>query len=124
MAKRRSMGKKELADAWKALPESDRRFYSALIILIEAIGDKKLLYHEPSASLLRLLRKLDRNALYSVIAECLYLLLDARMLERVKQGHREREAKKKKRISAPKKKSRTQKKPAPMRRTTRKGPSK
>ena len=72
---------------------------------------------------LRSLRKLDRNTLFSVIAECLHLLLDAPMLERVQHLHREREAKKKKRISAAKKKSRTKKKTAPKRRT-RKGPSK
>ena len=125
MAKRRSMGKKERADAWwKALPESDRRFYTGLIILIEAIGDKKLRYREPSASLQRSLRKLDRNTLYGVMAECLFLLLDAPVIERVNRANREREAKKKKRISAAKKKSRTKKRPAPKRRTTRKGPSK
>ncbi len=121
MAKRRSMGKKELANAWKALPESDRRFFSALIILLQALGDKRLRYREPPAPLRRTLHKLDRTALFSVIAECLYLLLDAPMLERVKKVHRQRDAKK--RLSAAKKKSRAKKRPAPKRRK-RKGPSK
>ncbi|MCH7924696.1 MAG: hypothetical protein IIC51_04100 [Planctomycetes bacterium] len=123
MAKRRRIGQKEIDAWWKDLPKSNQRFYGALMLLMDVIGDKKLRYSEPSASRQRSLRKLDRNTLFSVIAECLHLLLDAPMLERVKQMHREREAKKKKRISAAKKKSRTKKKPAPKRRT-RKGPSK
>ncbi len=135
MAKRRRIGQKEVDAWWKDLPKSDQRFYGALMLLMEFIGDKKLRYCEPSASRQRSLRKLDRNTLFSVIVECLHLLLDATELERVKQGHREREAKKckygaTKRLSAAekrsvaKKKSRAKKKPAPKRRTTRKGPSK
>ncbi len=121
MAKRRRIGQKEIDAWWKDLPKSDQRFYGALILLMEFIGDNKLRYCEPSVSRQRSLRKLDRNTLFSVIAECLYLLLDAPMLERVKKVHREREAKK--RLLAAKKKSRA-KKPAPKRRATRKGPSK
>ena len=130
MAKRRIMGKKEFDSAWKAMAESDRRWISALILISEAIGDKKIRYRGPSASLRRSLRRLDRNTCYGVIAECLYLLLDAPVLERLKRLHRQREAKKrlsgakkKKRVSAAKKKRRT-KKPAPKRRTTRKRPAK
>ena len=129
MAKRRSISQKELDSAWKGLPESDRRFFTALIVLMETIGDKELRYSEPPAPLQRTLCKLDHDALFSVIAECLYLLLDAPIFERVKQGHRERAARKKKRASAAKKRSSTVKKkprakqPAPKRRTTRKGPS-
>ena len=123
MPKRRRIGQKEVDAWWKDLPKSDQRFYGALMLLMDVIGDKKLRYCEPSASRQRSLRKLDRNTLFSVIAECLHLLLDAPMLEHVKKMHREREGKKKKRISAAKKKSRTKKKTAPKRRT-RKGPSK
>ncbi len=124
MAKRRSMSKKERADArWTALPESDRRCICALEIISRVVRDKNIRYREPSASLQRSLRKLDRNTLLGVMAECLYLLLDAPVIERVKRANREREAKKKKRISAAKK-SRTKNKPAPKRHTTRKGPSK
>ena len=97
MAKRRSMSKKESSDAWNALPESDRRFFDAFIILLKAIGDDKLRYREVPMPLQRTLHKLDRNTVFSVIAECLYLLLDAPLLERVKQGHRERAAKNKRR---------------------------
>ena len=124
MAKRRRIGQKEVDAWWKELPKSDQRFYGALMLLMEFIGDKKLRYCEPSASRQRSLRKLDRNTLFSVICECLHLLLDASELERLKQGHRERAAKKKKRPSAVTKKSRAKKKPAPKRRTTRKGTAK
>lgn len=124
MAKRSRMTQKQLDQAWKAMPESDRRCICALILLSDAIGDDKLRYREPSPSRQRSLRKLDRNALFSLIAECLHLLLGAPLLERVKKDHRVRADKKKKRISAAKKKSRAKKKPAPKRRTTRKGPTK
>jgi len=124
MAKRRSMGMKQRAHTWwKGLSESDRRFYMGLFILTEAVGDKKLRYPKLPTPLHGSLLELDRNTLYSVMAECLFLLVDAPVSERVKWANREREAKKKKRISAPKKKSRTKKKPAPTRRK-RKGPSK
>ena len=128
MATRGRMSKREFDDAWKALPESDRRFYCALILLMDVVGDDSLRYDEPSTSRQRSLRKLDRNALFSVIAECLYLLLGAPMLERIKKGHREREARKKKRVAAAKKRSPAakkksrSKKSAPKRRK-RKGPS-
>ncbi len=131
MAKRRRMSKKERDDAaWKALPESDRKCICALIIISRVIGDKNIRYREPSASLQRSLRKHGRNTLYGVIAECLFRLLGAPVIERVKKVHRDRAAKKKKRISAAKKRSsavkknsRT-KKSAPKRRITTKGPSK
>ena len=130
MAKRRRIGQKEIDAWWKDLPKSDQRFYGALMLLMDVIGDSRLRYREPSASRRRSLRKLDRNTLFSVIAECLHLLLDAPMLERVKHLHRRRDAKKKKRLSAAKKrssavkkKSRTKKKTAPKRRK-RKGSSK
>ncbi len=123
MAKRRFLSKKERADAaWKALPESDQRCICALEIISRVLREPDIRYREPSASLRRSLHKLDRNTLYGVMAECLYALLDAPVIERVKRVNREREAKK--RLSAAKKKSRTKKKPAPKRRTTRKGPSK
>ncbi len=124
MAKRRFLSKKERdAAAWKALPESDRRCITALIIISRVLREQDIIYREPSASLRRSLRKLDRNTLYGVIAECLYALLDAPVIERIKKAHREGEAEKKKRISAAKKKSRAKKSPAPKRRR-RKGPSK
>ncbi|MCH8149246.1 MAG: hypothetical protein IH987_14895, partial [Planctomycetes bacterium] len=50
MGKRRRIGKKKIALWWKDLPKSDQRFYGALILLMEVIGDKKLRYTEPSAS--------------------------------------------------------------------------
>ncbi|MCH7908652.1 MAG: hypothetical protein IIB38_03440 [Candidatus Hydrogenedentes bacterium] len=131
MAKRQRIDQKEFNARWKDMPKSDQRFFSALSLLIQVIGDKKLRYCEPSASRRRSLRRLDRNALLSVIVECLHLLLDAPMLDRVKQGHRERGAKKKKRISAakkrqsaPEKKSRAKEKPAPKRRKITKGRTK
>ena len=120
MAKRRRIDEKELADAWKDLRESDRRFFGALFILIQALRDENFRRREAPPRLKRTLHKLERNTLYSVIAECMHLLLDAPELERVNQRHRGRTAKKN--LSAAKKKSRT-KKPALKRLTTRKGPS-
>ena len=65
MAKGQRKGKKGLDEAWKALPESDKRCISALIVLTHTIGDKTLSYREPSAALQRTLRKLDRDSLFS-----------------------------------------------------------
>lgn len=121
MAKRRRIDEKELADAWKDLRESDRRFFGALFILIQALRDENFRRRETPVPIQRTLNKLDRNTLYSVIAECMHLLLDAPELERINQRRRGRTAKKS--LSAAKKKSRT-KKSAPKRLTTRKGPSK
>ena len=121
MAKRRRIGKKELADAWKDLRVSDRRFFGALFILIQALRDENFRRLEAPAPLRRSLHKLDRNTVYSVVAECMHLLLDAPELVRVKKGPHGRTAKKS--LSAAKKKSRT-KKPAPKRLSTRKGPPK
>ena len=57
MAKRRRIGQKEVDAWWKDLPKSDQRFYGALMLLMEFIGDKKLRYCEPSASRQRSLRR-------------------------------------------------------------------
>ena len=117
MAKRRRIGKKELADAvWKALPDDQRQLFCTLIILIQALCNDWVFKRELPAQLLKALQQLDPQTLYAVIAECLNLLIDVPVKERLKRVHREREDKKKKRLSAAKKKSRA-KKPAPTRRT-------
>ena len=68
MAKRRKMGLREFAKVWKALPQSDQRFFSTLIIIVQALGYEKLHYHGTPRPLLRTLRKLDRNTVFSVRA--------------------------------------------------------
>ncbi len=121
MAKRRETRLKRITEVWNALPERDQRFFSALIFLVPTIGDMTLSYGETPRPLQLLLLKLDRNTLFSVITRCLYLLLDESTSERAKKAYRQFAAKK--RPSAAKKKSRA-KRPAPKRRTVKKGPSK
>jgi hypothetical protein len=87
--------KRELTDAdakawWKALGAADRRFFRALLGVGNVIGDPSLHYAEPPPHLCRRLEKADRNTQFSVIAECLYLLLDAPAMEIVKRHHRRR----------------------------------
>ncbi len=121
MAKRRNVRLKKFTEAWNALPEIDRRFVSTLVVVQHTIGEEKLSYSETPRALQHALLKLDRNTVLSVIIQCLYLLLDPSVLERAKKAHRQHAAKK--RLLAAKKKSRA-KKPAPKRRTARKGSSK
>jgi hypothetical protein len=87
--------KRELTDervkAWrKALPAADRRFFRALLTIGQIVGDPSLHYAEPSAGLRRALQRADRNTLFSIIAECLYMLLDAPAMKVVKRFHRRR----------------------------------
>jgi hypothetical protein len=87
--------KRELTDervkAWrKALPAADRRFFRALLTIGQIVGDRSLHYAQPSAGLRRSLAKADRNTLFSIIAECLYMLLDAPAMKVVKRQHRRR----------------------------------
>ena len=65
MAKRRRIDEKELADAWQDLRDSDRRFFGALFILIQALRDENLRRREAPPPLRRTLHNLDRNTLYS-----------------------------------------------------------
>ena len=90
MAKRRPIDEKQLKTIWKGLARSDQRFISTLIVVTETIGDEKLRYHELPTRLERVLHKADRNTLFSVIVECVGLLLDAPAIQRVKQSHRRR----------------------------------
>jgi hypothetical protein len=75
---------------WKALPAADRRSFRALLTIGQIVGDRSLHYTEPSASLRRALAKADRNTLFSIIAECLYTLLDAPAMKIVKRHQRRR----------------------------------
>jgi predicted RNA methylase len=88
MAKRRELTDDEVNAWWKSLPTADRRFFRALLDIRHVIGDRSLRYGEPPPGLQRALRKADRNTLFSVIAECLYMLLDAPAMRVVKRIHR------------------------------------
>jgi len=90
MAKRRGSEEKGLQSAWAALPQSDKWFVVALMVITEVIGDERLGYHELPTRLERTLHEADRDTRFSVIVECLYLLLEAPGLERVKRAHRRR----------------------------------
>ena len=90
MAKRRGLDEQAFQSAWAALPQSDKRFLGALMVITEVIGDEKLGYHELPTRLERTLHEADRDTRFCVIVECLYLLLDAPALERVKRVHRSR----------------------------------
>ena len=90
MAKRRGSEEKSLQWAWAALPQSDKWFLVALMVITEVVGDERLGYHELPTPLERTLQEADRDTRFSVIVECLYLLLEAPALERVKRAHRRR----------------------------------
>ncbi|MGD8452701.1 MAG: hypothetical protein PVJ57_12855 [Phycisphaerae bacterium] len=90
MAKTPKLDEEAFRAMWKALPLSDKRFIGALIALTEVIGDEGLRYHELPAHLERTLQEANRDTLFSIIAECLGLLLNAPAMERVKQCHRRR----------------------------------
>ncbi len=90
MAKPRPIDEKELKTIWKGLPRSDKRFISTMIVVTATLGDEKLRYHALPTRLERVLHKADRNTLFSVIVECVGLLLDAPAMQRVKQSHRRR----------------------------------
>lgn len=92
MAKRTKMTKRQVTEAWKGLTKADRRFLSAAIVINQAVGDEKLRYHELPARIERLLRRSDRNTLFSIITECLGLLTKAPAMDRVRAVHRQRNA--------------------------------
>ena len=136
MAKRRTANMRVRGeDLWNALSDDERRLFYTLIIVIQALGDERYYERAVPAPLRKTLRRLDPHTVYSVIAECLSLLIDTPVWECGELGRRAREGKKrpsapKKRLSAAKKrpsaatkKRRAKKKPAPKRRK-RKGPAK
>ncbi len=88
MAKRRSIDVKEFKTLWMGLPQSDKDFINALIVLSKSVGDETLCYRELPTRLERVLHGVDRDTLFSVVAECLGLLLGAPAMERVKRARR------------------------------------
>ena len=127
MAKRRTANMRVRGeDLWNALSDDERRLFYTLIIVIQALGDERYYERAVPAPLRKTLRRLDPHTVYSVIAECLSLLIDTPVWECGELGRRAREGKKKKRVSAAKKrpslvkkKSRAKKRPAPKRRAAR-----
>ena len=105
MAKRRTAGKRVSADAvWKALSDGERQMFCTLVLLIQALCNDWVFKRELPGRLPKTLQELDPETLYAVIAECLNQLIEVPVQERVKNVHREPEAKK--RLSAAKNKSR------------------
>lgn len=86
------MSQSEFKAVWRTTSRSDRRFISAMIVVTEALGLKGLRYELLTPSAERLLKSSDRKALFSIIAECIGLLTKAPALQRVKQAHRSRRA--------------------------------
>ena len=84
------LNEEKIEAAWHALPPSDKRFLSTLIVVYETVGDDTLRYRELPVDLQRRLNEVDRHTLLTVIVECLGLLLEPPALERIKRGHRER----------------------------------
>ena len=90
MAKRRRSEEEDLQWVWETLPQSQKWFLVALMVVTEAVGDERLGYHKLPTRLERTLQEADRDTRFSVIVECLYLLLEAPAPERVKRAHRRR----------------------------------
>jgi hypothetical protein len=88
MAKRPKLSRKEPKAQWKAPADADRRFVSALGVIVEAIDDSTLRYCEPPVLLERTLREVDRDTLFSLVAECLCRLLNSSALERLRRKRR------------------------------------
>ena len=120
MAKRRTTFKRMNADeVWKALSDHQRNWFCTVIVLIQAVGNERVLKRRLPAPLRKMLRSLDLLTMYRVITECVNLLAHGRVPERGKKDDRAAEAKKKKRssggkrASAANKKSRAKKSPRP-----------
>ena len=86
MGERSGISEDEFDAAWKRLPESDRCFIRVLIIMVEAVGEGGLCYHEPSAEADAVLRRADRDVLFSLTVECVGRLFEAPALERIKRS--------------------------------------
>jgi hypothetical protein len=85
MAKDRQLSAVEFQTRWQALAEADRQFISILGAVTNAIDGEPPQYLEPPARLERVLRRASRETLFGVLAECLYRLLDAPVMKRLKR---------------------------------------
>jgi hypothetical protein len=92
MAKRHRITQKELDGIWKNLPEADRRFMGATVLLGEALGAHGLHYRMLSPAWMRRLDACDRQTLFTLQIECLGRLTGAPAIERVRRTHRLRKA--------------------------------
>ena len=90
MGERSGISDDELQVAWKKLPEDDQRFISALSFVTEIIGDPALDYTKPPSWIESGLRRADQNMHFSIITECVYLMLDAAALKDAKGRYRKR----------------------------------
>ncbi len=86
MAKRRRIDQREFKALRKALPQSDKDFINGMLVILEAIVDETLRYEELPRPMERVLHAADRDTLFSVLTECLGLLLDAPVMERLKRA--------------------------------------
>jgi hypothetical protein len=90
MAKDRQLSAAEFQVRWQALAEADRQFLSILGAVANAIDGEPPQYLEPPARLERALRRASRETLFGVLAECLYRLLDAPVMKRLKRLRQQR----------------------------------
>ena len=88
MAKRRPIDQRQFKALWKGLPQSDKDFIDGMTLILEAIVDETLRYHELPPPLERVLHGADRDTLFSVLAESLGLLLDAPVMQRLERARR------------------------------------
>jgi hypothetical protein len=86
------MSQREFKEVWRTTSRPDRKFISAMIVVAEALGLKGLRYGLLPRRVERLLKSCDRKMVFSILAECIGLLSRAPAMQRVKQIHRKRRA--------------------------------
>jgi hypothetical protein len=85
MAKRQETKEEDYLRDLGKLSQADRQFLLILTWVIAALGDPDLGRHKLPPRLEHTLRRLNRDELFSVMAECLSSLLRSSLLQRMKQ---------------------------------------
>ena len=90
MSKLRKNEKKKIEAALEALPECDRKFIAAFGALLDVFGDGAFRFRELPEPVQRMLQEANDDTRFNVIIECLGLLLDAPILDRIKRAYRKK----------------------------------
>ena len=86
MAKRTTMTEAEADTCWRKLPESDRQFIRAMLIVSETVGDRELRFREISPEIRSMLQRANRDTLFSIITESVGLLTQAPVMGRIRKS--------------------------------------
>ncbi|MGD8454462.1 MAG: hypothetical protein PVJ57_21825 [Phycisphaerae bacterium] len=90
MARQLEISEREFKARWRKLPEADRQFVEAIVLVNRAVSDERLCYHELSPQRERSLRQADRDTVFSILTECLGILTNAPAMQRVRKARQQR----------------------------------